>query len=118
MTNTSLSFSCLLSTPDYPYYGWGTSDNDVTVMRTILPPGKTSSGTITQEERMVEATKLTDWGQMPPSFDFLLGSHIHLGSITSFKDSEDSMCNLTHIVVGNSGTQVIAMSKPQEEFST
>jgi hypothetical protein len=61
---------------------------------------------------MMKATLLTDWGHMPTSFDVLLGSHIHLGSITSFDDNNDGTRNPPQIVIGNSGTQFVALSEP------
>lgn len=92
--------------PDYPYYGWATYDDDITG----------DGGTKAICQSMMEATSLTDWGQMPPSFDFLLGSHIHLGSITSFEDSNDGTRNPPQIVIGNSGTQFVAPSEPPDDI--
>lgn len=65
---------------------------------------------------MMEATQLTDWGHMPPSFDMLFGSHIHLGSITSFEDNADGTRNPSQVVIGNSGTQFVAMSEPPNDI--
>lgn len=65
---------------------------------------------------MVDALKYTKLGQMPPSFDVLLGSHIHLGEITSFEDSDSGLRNPPQIVVGNSGTQFIAPTKPPKKI--
>lgn len=92
--------------PDYPYYGWGTEDDDIT----------RDGGTKSICQSMVEATSLTDWGQMPPSFDFLLGSHIHLGSITSFENSNDGTRNPPQLVIGNSGTQFVSPSEPPDDI--
>ena len=52
---------------------------------------------------------------MPPSFDLLLGSHIHLGSITIFDDSDDGTRNPPQIVIGNSGTQFVSPSEPPND---
>ena len=65
---------------------------------------------------MLAATQLTDWGHMPSSFDLLFGSHIHLGSITSFEDNSDGTRNPAQIVIGNSGTQFVAPSEPPNEI--
>ena len=53
--------------------------------------------------------------QMPPSFDLLLGSHIHLGSITIFEDGDDGTRNPPQIVLGNSGTQFVSPSEPPND---
>eukprot|EP00804_Cyclotella_cryptica_P010840 CCRYP_008781-RB/>CCRYP_008781-RB protein AED:0.04 eAED:0.04 QI:1078/1/1/1/1/0.85/7/113/289 len=90
----------------YPYYGWGTYDDDVTG----------DGGTQDICVNMMEASQLTDWGHMPPSFDVLLGSHIHLGSITSFEDDADGTRNPPQIVMGNSGTQFVAPAEPPNDI--
>lgn len=91
---------------DYPYYGWGTYDDDITG----------DGGTVEICKNMLAATQLTDWGHMPSSFDLLLGSHIHLGSITIFEDNNDHTRNPAQIVIGNSGTQFVAPSEPPDEI--
>ena len=90
----------------YPFYGWGTDDDDITG----------SEGTKGICKSMFDASQLTDWGHMPPSFDMLLGSHIHLGSITSFEDGSDGTRNPPQVVMGNSGTQFVAMSEPPSDI--
>jgi hypothetical protein len=57
---------------------------------------------------MAAAANLTDWRSMPPSFDVIFGSHIHLGEITSFEDKADGTRNPPQVVIGNSGTQFVA----------
>lgn len=95
-----------MSGSDYPYYGWGASDDDITG----------DGGSTQVNPGMQAAANATKWGAMPPSFDLLLGSHIHLAQITTFEDSESGQKNPPQLVVGNSGTQFVAPTAPLETF--
>ena len=88
----------------YASYGWGTEE------------GSDNIGTQGIHESTFDASKLTDWGRMPSSFDMLLGSHIHLSSITSFEDGPDGLRNPPQVVIGNSGAQLVALSEPPSDI--
>lgn len=55
---------------------------------------------------------MTDWGHMPTSVDVLFGSHVHLGSITSFDNNNDGTRNPPQIVIGKYGTQFVSRFEP------
>ena len=86
----------------YPILGWGASDDDIAG----------GDGSIQIYYGMQAAANRTKTRRVPDSFDLLLGSHIHLGQVTTFEDSKTGEMNVPQLVVGNSGTQFVAPTKP------